>query len=98
MITAGAALFVLDVAVVLVVWPILLWMVWPERIAILDQPIDIWVFHYPVIDLLVLYAMGLYRREAILETRNSLIRVPLVVGMGAAIGLILTILLPALNP
>jgi sugar transferase (PEP-CTERM system associated) len=98
MITAGAALFVLDVTVVLVVWPILLWMVWPERIAILDQPIDIWVFHYPVIDLLVLYAMGLYRREAILETRNSLIRVPLVVGMGAAIGLILTILLPALNP
>ncbi|MBS0639021.1 MAG: TIGR03013 family PEP-CTERM/XrtA system glycosyltransferase [Proteobacteria bacterium] len=38
---------------------------------------------YAVCDLMLLFAMGLYRREAILEAARSLVRVPLVVGMGA---------------
>jgi sugar transferase (PEP-CTERM system associated) len=98
MITAGAALFVLDAVIALLGWHLALWAGWPGPITLRERPIDVWCIVYPVADLLVLYAMGLYRREAILETRNSLTRVPLVVGMGAAVGLLLTIVLPELNP
>ena len=97
MITAGAALFVLDAGLVLLAWPLALWVGWPTPITLGTQPLDAWCVVYPAADLLVLYAMGLYRREAILETRHSLVRVPLVVGMGAAVGLILTIVLPELD-
>jgi sugar transferase (PEP-CTERM system associated) len=48
---------------------------------------------YAAFDLLLLFAMGLYRRQALLEFGRSLGRVPLVVGMGAvASGAILTLL------
>ena len=97
MITAGAALFVLDLGLVVLVWPLALWAGWPAPILLHTQPLDAWCVAYPAADLLALYAMGLYRREAILETRKSLSRVPLVVGMGAATGLILTLVLPALD-
>ncbi len=97
MITAGAALFVLDVVCVLLAWPLALWAGWPAPITLRGRPMDIWCILYPAADLLVLYAMGLYRREAVLETRNSLARVPLVVGMGAALALMLTMALPELN-
>ncbi len=97
MITAGAALFVLDLCLVGLVWPLVLWAGWPAPITLLAPPLDVWCGIYPIADLLALYAMGLYRREAMLETRKSLSRVPLVVGMGAAIGLILTILLPDID-
>ena len=97
MITAGAALFVLDLGLVVLVWPLALWAGWPAPILLHTQPLDAWCVAYPLADLLALYAMGLYRREAILETRKSLSRVPLVVGMGAATGLILTLVLPELD-
>ena len=97
MITAGAALFVLDLGLIVLIWPLALWAGWPAPILLHARPLDAWCIAYPVADLLALYAMGLYRREAVLETRKSLTRVPLVVGMGAAIGLILTLMLPALD-
>lgn len=97
-ITAGAALFVMDLVAVLLAWHLALWAGWPTPITLRTQPIDIWCVVYPAMNLLVLYAMGLYRRDAILETRNSLARVPLVVGMGAAVGLLLTVVLPVFSP
>ena len=41
---------------------------------------------YPLSDLLFLYAMGMYRREAFVERRRSFVRVPLVIGMGSDSG------------
>src|SRR6185312_13959649 len=72
----GAVLFVLDVGLVLLAWPLVLCM--------MDPGFDL----YPAADLLALYAMGLYRREALLDTGRSLTRVPLVVGMGAALAVL----------
>ena len=43
---------------------------------------------YPLSDLLLLYAMGLYRREAFVEQHRSAVRVPMVVAMGAVVALI----------
>ncbi len=95
---AANVLFLLDLGLVALVWPLTLWAGWPGLITLLDQPADAWCIIYPLSDLLALYAMGLYRREAILETRKSLSRVPLVVGMGAVAALALTIVLPSIDP
>lgn len=75
-------LFWLDAAGVALLWPLLLWLV--------AGPWGPWPLAasgglYAACDLLLLFAMGLYRREAILEAGRSLGRVPLVVGMGAAL-------------
>src|SRR4029077_2590413 len=53
---------------------------------------------YPLADLLFLYAMGLYRREAIVEKNHAAIRVPLVVGMGAIAALIFCAVISAVVP
>ena len=54
-----------------------------RRGVIVPTLVDARGFTYPAFDLLMLFAMGLYRRDAILETGRSLTRVPLVVGMGS---------------
>ena len=81
--STGRALFYIDVAVMLVVWPVLLhfgcWGVECFR----PTPDGLAAALYPVADLLSLYALGLYRREAIIQTRESLGRVPLAVSLGA---------------
>ena len=92
-ITAGGVLFLLDFDLVLVAWPLVLWGGWPAPIELFTPPLDAWCILFPVADLLALYAMGMYRREAILETRKSASRVPLVVGMGAIGALILSVVL-----
>jgi sugar transferase (PEP-CTERM system associated) len=83
--TTGAVLFALDVVLVLIAWPFLLWLAWPNVGLPTAMPLDIRAIAYPLLDLLVLYAMGLYWRDAIVETRQSLGRLPLVVGMGATL-------------
>ena len=93
-ITAGSALFVLDLVLVVLVWPLTLGFGWPHHISLGHAPLDLWCIVYPIADLLALYAMGLYRREAILEMRKSASRVPLVVGMGIIGALIVINLLP----
>ncbi len=93
-ITAGSALFVLDLVLVVLVWPLTLRFGWPHRISLGHKPIDAWSIVYPIADLLALYAMGLYRREAILDMRKSASRVPLVVGMGIIGALLVINLLP----
>jgi sugar transferase (PEP-CTERM system associated) len=83
--TTGSVLFCLDVGCVLVAWPLVLWAAYPAFVLHLVPPLDLRGISYPVTDLLLLYAMGLYRRDAILETGKALSRVPLIVGMGAVV-------------
>jgi sugar transferase (PEP-CTERM system associated) len=83
--TMARSLFVLDVALVAVAWPLILWLAHVD----LPRPaFDPRWLAYPVCDLLLLYAMGLYRREAFVESHRSAVRVPMVVGMGAVVALI----------
>lgn len=86
--TVARSLFTLDVALVAILWPIALWL---AHVNVAGQPGGATVLRglvYPVADLLLLYAMGLYRREAFVEKHHSALRVPMVVAMGAATALI----------
>jgi sugar transferase (PEP-CTERM system associated) len=68
-------------------------------VAVLIDPLrDVRAFLYPICDLLLLFAMGLYRRDALQNTRRSLTRVPLVVGMGASLAILLSTVQPWLAP
>jgi sugar transferase (PEP-CTERM system associated) len=91
--TTGKALFSLDVLMALLVWPILLhfgcWGSECFRIA----PDGAAAVLYPVADLVSLYALGLYRRDAIVQTRDSMARVPLAVSLGAVGTTVLLVLL-----
>ncbi len=88
--TTGTALFLLDVVFVIVAWPVVLWISRPDFLTLFVPPDDIRGYLYPIANLLVLYAMGLYRRDALIETGRSLSRVPLVVGMGCSASAILS--------
>jgi sugar transferase (PEP-CTERM system associated) len=87
--TAGRALLLLDVALLAVVWPATAWLSvagpWPGWLAIA---------HYPLATLTFLFALGLYRRESIVETRRSITRLPLAVAMGAGAATLANQLLP----
>ena len=96
--TTGSVLFALDAMLILAAWPSVLWM---SRLDVLDLfiiPTDSRGLDYPILDLLLLFAMGMYRREAILEAGRSLSRVPLVVGMGAAMAILVSLIQPAFVP
>jgi sugar transferase (PEP-CTERM system associated) len=92
--TTGSVLCALDLCCVLVAWPLVLWAAYPGLVIHLTPPLDLRGVSYPVTDLLLLYAMGLYRRDAILWTGRSLSRVPLVVGMGAVLTVLCALVLP----
>jgi sugar transferase (PEP-CTERM system associated) len=96
--TTGTVLFALDAALILAVWPIVLWLARPDAFSLFNPLVDARGFTYPAFDLLLLFAMGLYRRDAIQETGRSLTRVPLIVGMGAAHAILLSLLQPLLVP
>lgn len=96
--TSGSVLFALDLGCVLVAWPLVLWAAYPTFVVRLAPPLDLRGITYPVADLLLLYAMGLYRRDAILWTGRSLSRVPLVVGMGAVFTVLFTVLVGQSDP
>lgn len=78
--SAGAALFVLDVLGFVVLWPVVLWLRgphlagWPGAAVLLLFPCAALVSHY---------ALGLYRREAGASLRRALGRVPVAATMGA---------------
>jgi sugar transferase (PEP-CTERM system associated) len=101
--TTGTVLFVLDTVLILTLWPAVLLL---SRLDILSlfmlpmlaSPSDLRGLVYPLFDLLLLFAMGLYRREAILDTARSLTRVPLVVGMAAALAIMLSLAQAQLVP
>jgi sugar transferase (PEP-CTERM system associated) len=94
----GSVLWTVDVLSLLLAWPPVLWLAHPAFTLRLAPPLDLRAVLYPACDLLLLYAMGLYRREAILRTGLSLSRVPLVVGMGAVLALLLALVLAAAIP
>ncbi|MCC6717487.1 MAG: TIGR03013 family PEP-CTERM/XrtA system glycosyltransferase [Acetobacteraceae bacterium] len=78
---AGIMLVALDTALLLPAWPVLLWLVSPEHWqALLFEPA---LAVFPLAQVTLLYALGLYRRDAILSLRRALLRLPLVVGLGA---------------
>lgn len=89
--TTGGVLFLLDVVALVLSWPLLLWASHPSVGPFLQPLRDGRAVVYPLADLLLLFSMGLYRREAIQSTRRSLGRVPLVVGMGAALTVVLSL-------
>jgi sugar transferase (PEP-CTERM system associated) len=81
--TTGKALLLLDVAAMLVVWPILLHFgCWGQE-CFRPTPDGLGALLYPAANLVSFYALGLYRREAVMQTRESLSRVPLAVSLGA---------------
>lgn len=90
-ITTGAVLCVLDIAVLATLWPVATWLDRPASMSLFNVHGDVRGIVYPLCDLLLLFAMGLYRRDAILNLKQSLTRVPLVVGMGAALALLTSI-------
>jgi sugar transferase (PEP-CTERM system associated) len=94
-ISSGTVLFGLDAILACLAWPLLLWAGRPGFLALFNPFGEIRGFLYPGMDLLLLFAMGLYRRDALLETGKSLGRVPLIVGMGAGLA-VAGSMLPAL--
>lgn len=81
--TASAAMFFLDAVLTALVWPLGAWwaagaaLAAPQTISLLAALVP------PLANLLLLYALGLYRRDAILEMRRALARIPLVAGLAA---------------
>ncbi|HEX4368614.1 MAG TPA: TIGR03013 family XrtA/PEP-CTERM system glycosyltransferase [Rhodopila sp.] len=94
--TTGSVLFALDAGLLLLLWPSVLWLSRPDAWSLFTLPTDFRGFEYPAFDLLLLFAMGLYRRDSILESGRSLTRVPLVVGMGAAVAIVVSLIPPLL--
>ena len=86
--TTGTVLFGLDTILIFGLWPLVLWVSRPDALLLFALPLDSRGIGYPAFDLLLLFAMGLYRREAILEAGRSLTRVPRVVGMGASLAIL----------
>jgi sugar transferase (PEP-CTERM system associated) len=87
--TPGTLMFILDSILVLLAWP-------PTAQLVMNGSLRegsallVAVMLHPLAYLLFLYAMGLYRREAILATRRSLSRLPLAVIAGALTAVIAT--------
>jgi sugar transferase (PEP-CTERM system associated) len=94
--TTGTVLFLADAVLLLLSWPVLLWLSRPSLSAMVHPLVDARGVIYPLADLLLLFAMGLYRRDAIQNTLRSLNRVPLVVVMGATLAMMLSCLQPFL--
>lgn len=70
---AGATLFLLDVVLSVVAWPVAAWLALPHERSVGVLPAIL----HPVSAILFLYALGLYRREALLDTRAAMSRAPL---------------------
>jgi sugar transferase (PEP-CTERM system associated) len=96
--TTGTVLFALDTVLIVTVWPLVLWLSRPDFLPLFALPWDARGLEYPAFNLLLLFAMGLYRRDAILDAGRSLTRVPLVVGMGAIMAIVVSLIQPLLVP
>lgn len=97
--TTGKALFLLDILMALLVWPVVLHLGCWGTECLDATPDGLAVLLYPVANLVALYALGLYRRDAIINTRESLARVPLAVSLGAvATACGLAVLVPWIGP
>jgi sugar transferase (PEP-CTERM system associated) len=88
--TAGAALFLIDALVVALGWPPIVWLCTDPA-----QTPHRWTqaLIFAVLNLVFLYALGLYRREVIADTTKALTRIPLVTGIAVAAASFLTVIL-----
>jgi sugar transferase (PEP-CTERM system associated) len=98
MITAGTALFRLDVLLVFASWPLVLWLGRMDFAALFSPVSDMRGYLYPLADWLLLFAMGTYRRDALADAGKVLTRLPLIVGMGAVLAAASAACLPLLMP
>lgn len=90
---AGRALFMLDLVGLAVLWPLAAWL----ATAVLGggtAPGELALLLFPAGHLAFLYALGLYRREALAEPRQALGRVPFAAGLGGLAAAFLLLLLP----
>ena len=69
--TMAWSLFILDVCLVAILWPIGLWLARVDVAGLLSNTAVVRGMVFPLADLLLFYAMGLYRREAFVEKRHS---------------------------
>ncbi len=79
--TAGLALFIIDALMLLAAWPLTV------RFAVNDAAAPhAWLQAaiFAILDLLFLYALGLYRRDSIADTGKALGRIPLVAAIAVA--------------
>lgn len=83
-------MFVLDAALAMLAWPLVLalMLTTPGIDQHLAQNWLVPALLYPAAMLMFLYALGLYRRDVVLETRKSLGRLPMVLGLGGLTALI----------
>jgi sugar transferase (PEP-CTERM system associated) len=86
---AARALFLLDLAAAAAVWPATIVVVTGEPGA---GPLAL--VAYPALHLLFAYSLGLYRRDALLDPRRALGRVPMAALLGGIVASVLLALLP----
>ncbi len=75
----GAMLLALDLVVLAGAWPLLLWAVHGSHVV--ELLLEPGLAPYPVAQIVLLYALGLHRREAVLSTRSAVAKLPLVVAL-----------------
>ena len=78
--TAGLALFILDALIVALTWPFTLWFLLGGA-----QSPSAWLqaLSFASSNLILLYALGFYRRDSLADTARAVGRVPLAVTIGA---------------
>ena len=96
--TMAGSLFALDTALLAITWPLAIWLVHLNVSDLSHLSMKARGSIYPLCDLLFLYSMGLYRREAFVEKHRSALRVPVVVGMGAIVALFLCMVTSRIVP
>ncbi len=88
--TTGAVMFALDAALASLAWPLVLALMLATPG--IDQHLaQNWLapaLLYPAAMLMFFYALGLYRRDVVLETRKALSRLPMVLGLGGITALV----------
>jgi sugar transferase (PEP-CTERM system associated) len=80
-ISSGRTLFLLDLVAVVLAFPLALWA--GEKAGFIVRPRTFLLF--PAANMLLLFAMGLYRRDTMLQLRSAFARLPLVTFMGAVL-------------
>lgn len=91
--SAGLTLLALDMVLMAAGWPIIT-AIALDPLPEARQPGLVPLLMHPAAFLLFLYALGLYRRDALLETRKSLGRVPIAAGLGGLVASAAAYLLP----
>ena len=81
--TTGRAMLLLDVTGMALLWPaaVLMWIGPGAPSLLMTATVAVL---YPTLNLVALYALGLYRRDVVVEVRRSLGRIPVVTILATA--------------